>query len=299
MKKIIIILLGIISISFASIFIKFCQDVPSLIIATYRLIISSALLILISIFNKNTIKSLFNLVNSLCFVSDFFYLVLGGLFLSLHFITWISSLKYTSVSSSVFLVSTSPIFVSLSSHFILKEKQHKNIILGVALSFIGAILLTLADSNSPAVKYINKNSLAGNFLALLGAIFGSSYILIGRRMRKRLDLMPYITFVYTIAGIFLLIFSMISRFSFTGYAESSYVYMVLLAIIPQLFGHTSFNWALKHIKATIISILLLGEPIGASFLAYLFFKEGITYLKFFGILLILFSIIISIKNDNN
>lgn len=290
LKIIIILLIGILSVSSASIFIKFCNDVPAIMISTYRLVIAS--LILIGICKVRNI--------SLLFYSKSIYLwsMLSGLFLSLHFITWITSLKYTSVASSVVLADTNPIFVGVLSYFILKEKHSTNLIIAILLSFAGASLITIGDSGFHNLILINKKALIGDILALLGAITGSGYLLIGSILRKKLDILTYITIVYTFSAIFLLFTSLVLDLPFTGYRQSSYIYMILLAIIPQLLGHSSFNWALRHLKPTFVSITILGEPVCASLLAFMIFGEQIHYVQFLGILLIFIAIILGSRANH-
>ena len=276
---------GIIAISFASIFIKFCEDVPSLMIATYRLVISSAILLIIAK-SRSVHFSLFSKRQLLTGM-------LGGMFLALHFSFWISSLKFTSVASSVVLVTTNPIFVGIFSYLFLRETQPIELIIGIFLSFSGSIILAVGDSVLRGLTIDNPSSLLGDSLALLGAIMASGYLLVGSRMRRDMDVLSYASIVYSFSALFLLMTSFLSGIPFTGYRPSSYVYMVLLAIVPQLIGHTSINWALKHLKTSMIAITILGEPIGASILAYLILQEEISSFQGMGIILIFLAIIIA------
>ena len=219
--------------------------------------------------------------------------ILGGFFLSLHFSFWISSLKFTSVASSVVLVTTNPIFVGLFSYILFKEKQPVELILGIILSFLGSVILVVGDSSFQGLTAQNPLFFLGDILALLGAIMASGYLMVGSKLREEMDILPYISMVYTFSASFLLIASLSLGVSFTGYKQSSYFYMVLLAIVPQLIGHTAFNWALKHLKASMVAITILGEPIGASILAYFIFRETIQSCQSVGIILIFLAIIIA------
>lgn len=276
---------GIVAISFASIFIKFCDDVPSIMIATYRLTISSIILLTIAKgrgirFTSFSKKQL--LIG-----------VLGGFFLSLHFSFWISSLKFTSVASSVVLVTTNPIFVGLFSYLLFREKQPPELILGIILSFSGSVILAIGDSGLQGLSIQNPSFLLGDVLALLGAIMTSGYLMVGSKLREEMDVLSYISVVYTFSACFLLIASVSWGIPFTGYKASSYLYMALLAIVPQLIGHTAINWSLKHLKTSMVAITILGEPIGASILAYIIFRETIKSFQGIGIVLIFLAIIIS------
>ena len=276
---------GIVAISFASILIKFCDDVPSIMIATYRLTISSIILLTIAKgrgirFTSFSKKQL--LIG-----------VLGGFFLSLHFSFWISSLKFTSVASSVVLVTTNPIFVGLFSYLLFREKQPPELILGIILSFSGSVILAIGDSGLQGLSIQNPSFLLGDVLALLGAVMTSGYLMVGSKLREEMDVLSYISVVYTFSAFFLLAASLSWGIPFTGYKTSSYLYMVLLAIVPQLIGHTAINWSLKHLKTSMVAITILGEPIGASILAYIIFHETVESFQGIGIVLIFLAIIIS------
>lgn len=275
--------IGIISISFGSILIRFTSDVHPIMIATYRLSFSSIILITILKIRKISFAHLSKKEWLLC--------TLSGLFLSLHFITWITSLSYTSIASSVVLVTMNPVFVGLLAFIFLKEKLHIYLIGGILLSVAGSIILTIGDSGG--LDFTNTRALTGNLLALTGALMVSLYLLIGSQIRKNIDLMTYITTVYSISAIILIITSFFLNLDFTGYKTSSYIYMLLLAILPQLIGHTSYNWALKHLQSSMVAITTMGEPIGASILAYLIFKESITIIQGIGIALIFMAIMLA------
>ena len=254
-------------------------------IATYRLTLSSVILLIIAK-SKGIRFSSYNKKHLLMGI-------LGGFFLSLHFSFWISSLKFTSVASSVVLVATNPIFIGIFSYLFFKEKQPAELILGIILSFLGSIILVVGDSGLQGLSVQNPSFLLGDILAFLGAIMASGYLMVGSKLREEMDVLPYISMVYTFSASFLLITSISLQVPFTGYKPSSYFYMVLLAIVPQLIGHTAINWALKHLKASMVAITILGEPIGASILAYIIFRETIKSFQSVGIILIFLAIIIA------
>lgn len=287
LKIFFILLSGVISISFAAIFVRFCDDVPPLMIATYRLIFASIIIISLFKFKHYTISSITK--------KDLILSIISGMILSIHFYTWFTSLKLTSIASSVVLVTTSPIFVGIFSFFLLKEKQNINIIIGIALSIIGSTILTIGDININDTLIFDKNALMGDIFAVFGAISAAIYMMIGSKVRENLDIIPYITITYTASAIALLLISLLSGQKFVGYKPSSYAFMLLLAVIPQLIGHTSLNWALKHLKSSMVAIVTLGEPIGAAILGYLFFREGIDKYQYVGIILIFMAILIASK----
>lgn len=284
-KTVAVLLAGITSISFAAIFIRFCDDVPAIMIATYRLTGASLILLAIFWLRGHSFKKMGK--------EDLVLCLTGGIFLALHFILWITSLKYTSVASSVVLVTTNPIFVGIFSYFFLKEKQHIELVIGIILCFAGSIFIAAGDSGFDRLILADGDALLGDGLALAGAIMASGYLIVGSKVRERLDILTYITTVYTVAAAVLIVISLVLAIPFTGYRNSSYLYMVLLAVVPQLIGHTAFNWALKHIKASMVAITILGEPIGATILAYLYFSESVSRFQFFGIVTIFAAILIS------
>lgn len=259
-------LMGIIAVSTASIFIKLC-DAPALIIATYRMTLASLMLLPFASYRRAWKGWSKNEIG---------WLILSGILLAFHFAFWIASLKYTSVASSVVLVTTNPIFVGIGAWLFLKEQMGLNLILGIILSVLGSGLISFGDIA------LSKEALLGDGLALLGAIAASGYLLIGRKMRKGQDLLSYIFPVYLASAMVLVIFSLIFQKSFLGYSSSTYLFLFLLAIVPQLIGHTTFNWALKYLPASMVAITILGEPIGSTILAYFILAEGLTLWKILG-----------------
>jgi drug/metabolite transporter (DMT)-like permease len=275
-----LLLLGIIAISTASIFIKLC-DAPALIISTYRMVLASLILIPWASSNKKVWEGWEK--------KDVAWLIFSGILLSLHFAFWIASLKYTSVASSVVLVTTHPIFVGIGSWLFLKERLGLNLILGIGLSVIGSGLIGYGD------MALSKEALMGDGLALLGALAASGYFLVGRKMRKNQDLLAYIFPVYSTAGLVLIVLSLFFRKPFFGYSSTTYLLFFLLAIVPQLIGHTTFNWALKYLPASMVSITILGEPIGSTILAYFILGEGLTIWKILGGVSIFAGILIALR----
>jgi len=273
--------IGIIAVSTASIFIKLC-DAPALIIATYRMTLASLILLPFANYRKVWKEWSKNEIG---------WLILSGILLAFHFAFWIASLKYTSVASSVVLVTTNPIFVGIGAWLFLKERIGLNLILGIILSVLGSGLISFGDMT------ISGETLIGDGLALLGAIAASGYLLIGRKMRKVQDLLSYISPVYSMAGLVLIGLSLAFQKPFFGYSSSTYLFLFLLAIIPQLIGHTTFNWALKYLPASMVAITILGEPIGSTILAYFILSEGLTIWKILGGISIFAGILIALKRN--
>lgn len=274
---------GIVSISTASIFIKLCHDAPPVVIAAARLGIASIVLIPGSMIFKGK--------RPLCIPSHHLkFIFLSALFLSLHFFFWITSLKHTSVLSSVVIVTSNPIFIGVASYLFFKERIHRFLLIGILLGLAGGILIALSDMHAGA-----GNSAYGDLMALGGAVMASCYFLVGRKVRKELDLLSYIVPVYALTSLLLLGLVIIFGHGFSGYSQSTYVYFVLLALIPQLLGHSSLNWSLKYVTATTVAVYVLGEPVCSSILAYFFLGEKATFLQVAGGLLILTGIFLAAK----
>ena len=272
-----ILAIGICAASTAAIFTRLAFDAAgtsgvglSLVLAASRL--SLAALILLPSVRK------FPEVRLNCVA--IYYAGVAGVFLALHFATWISSLSYTSITASTTLVATNPLWVTLFSWLWFKEKPSTLTILGIGIAVVGAIAIGFGNTQ---VQTAASQPLLGNVLALMGACAASLYLLWGREAQRRgLKVGQYITIAYTTAAVVLLPLPLIFGSTYTGYSSSVYLYILLMALFPQLIGHTSFNWAMRWISPTLVALVILFEPIGSSFLGYLIYQEVPEVLEFFG-----------------
>ncbi len=222
---------------------------------------------------------------------DLLLSVLSGLCLAFHFSLWITSLSYTTVASSVVLVTTNPIFVGIASHFFLKEKVSRKMAFGIAISVAGSVIIGFGDWEK------GPESLIGDILALLGAVAMSCYLLIGRKLRQKIGLYSYIFKAYTSAALFLIVICLIFGQEFVGYSPKTYFYLFLLALVPQIIGHSSINWALGSISPSYVSIALLAEPVIAAVLAYFILYETPTPLRIAGSIIVLWGIYRSVSGE--
>ncbi|HEX6287680.1 MAG TPA: DMT family transporter [Herpetosiphonaceae bacterium] len=209
---------------------------------------------------------------------DWLWGFMAGVFLALHFATWISSLAFTSVASSTALVTTNPVFVALISWLVFRERLSWGVWLGVLLTMGGSLLVGFSDGTGGS----GSNPLLGDALALLGAMTVTGYFLIGRSVRARLSIVPYIWLVYSSAGIVLLAWMLLAGETLLGLPPLAYLLLLGLAIGPQLLGHTAFNWAIKYLSATFVTVAILGEPIGATVMAVLLLDQPIQPLQLIG-----------------
>ena len=199
------------------------------------------------------------------------YAVLAGVCLAVHFVTWTTSLAYTSIAASTVLVTTSPIWVVLLSWLWLKEKPKILTLVGITVALAGGLLVGLSGI---AGATPGSHPALGNGLALVGSWAVSLYLLWGRAAQQRgLPLRHYTVLVYTTAALVLLPLPFWFGLGYGGYPSIFYGYVGLMAVFPQLIGHTSFNWAVGRISPTLITVVILGEPIVASFLGYWIFGE--------------------------
>jgi len=293
--------IGILAVSTAAILIRLILlEASALVIAAYRLALSaliSGLLLLISHKSERTQLNR----------KDIGLLVLSGVFLSAHFAAWITSLEFISVSSSVILVTTTPLWVALLSPVVLKEKVSSRFYWGMAVAIIGGICIAISSPCrlssvglrcSGSVFERGSQTLWGMALALFGAWMASGYMLIGRKMRLKMDNLRYTTAVYTVSAIVLILVVILRGEKVLGYSPQIYALFVALAVIPQLLGHSVLNYSLEVLPATVVSMALLGEPIGSTILAVIFLNEIPSTLEIIGGIFILLGIVISVLPES-
>jgi drug/metabolite transporter (DMT)-like permease len=278
--------MGVVAVSFASIFIRFAQaqNVPTLSIAAWRLIFASLILLPYAwATHGDEIRDLSR--------KELVLLVTSGVFLGLHFATWIASLGYTSVTSSVVLVSMGPLFVGLGSWIFLKERPTAPLTVGILMAATGSIAISWGDLDQ------GQDQLLGDLLALAGAIMVAGYFMIGRKVRARRSLTAYIALVYGVAMLTLMIIVGVTRQPMFGFSLPAYGWMLALGLVPQLIGHSTLNWALEHLSATYVSIVTLAEPVGSGILAYIILNETVSWPTAAGGALILAGIYIASRAE--
>ena len=259
---------GLLAVSTAAIFIRLAtaaagQQTPSfsLMLAASRLLIAALLLA------PNWRK-----VGRVSLSPEAWWLAgLAGICLALHFAAWITSLVYTSIAASTTLVTTNPIWVALLSQFWLKQPLARRSWWGIGIALMGAGLIGWGDAGSLTA---GRQPLMGDGLALLGSWAVSFHILLGRAAQQRgLPLSMYVTVAYSVAALVLLPLPMLFGGQYWGHPPAAYGWIVLMALLPQLVGHTSFNWALRWLAPVWITLVVLFEPVISSGLGYLIFGE--------------------------
>ncbi len=255
-----IVLAGTFFTSLSSIIIRF-SEAPALVISAYRMLFTSLMLLIPVMFNSHSeFKRITKKEYGLC--------ILSGIFLALHFATWISSIKMTTVANSTILVSCSPIFVALANYFITKEKLGRKMAVGISMSLAGTIIIAMGASKESA-----SNMMLGNILAFLGAIFVAGYLVLGGVARKSLSAGTYVLIVYFVSTVVLFIMCIASGIPVYPYSPKEFILFAALAFFCSILGHTVYNYMVKYVSSTLISVSTLSEPIFASILALLIFNE--------------------------
>ncbi|MDC3417037.1 DMT family transporter [Aquibacillus salsiterrae] len=277
------IIIGVLSVSTAAVLVKLADATPASIIANYRLLLA-VLIMAPYVFIKH--RHEFKLVSK----QDWLLSVLAGIFLAFHFIFWFESLNYTSVASSVVLVTLQPIFTFLGTYLFFKERFSAISLLSMIIAILGSIIISWVDFK------ISGQALFGDFLAIIGAIMVTVYFLMGQNVRKRLSLMTYTFIVYGISSVTLVIYNVILAKPFFGFPLDNWLVFFALAIIPTFFGHTLFNWAIRWVSTSVISMSIIFEPVGASILAYFMLGEQVTWSQWLGGTIVVFGLFLFVIN---
>jgi drug/metabolite transporter (DMT)-like permease len=279
----VVLLTGVVTVSFAAIFIRLA-DAPPLVIASYRLTLGALILAPVGLVRRwPELRGLDR--------NDLLWGMLSGVFLTLHFLFWIASLEQTTVASSVVFVATNPLFAGIAAHLLRQDRLSLLGFAGIVLAVLGGMIIGWDDIT------LGGRALWGDFLALLGAAMAAGYFMAGRRLRPKVSLLAYVSIVYSIAAVGALLVSALTKQTMTGYSIGTYVMLVMLAVGPQIIGHSSLNWALRHLSASAVGVTTLGEPVGSAILAYFVLQEVTTPLKVGGAALILAGIYFSLRES--
>jgi drug/metabolite transporter (DMT)-like permease len=281
-KSYIILALGVVSVSFAAVFIR-VADAPPMAIATYRMCLAAIAVLPLGLARSGI--ELRRMPRRHLLMA-----ILSGACLALHFGLWITSLSYASVATSVVLVTASPIFIAVASRFLFHQRLGRRAAAGIAITLAGAAVITYANWR------IGPGSLMGGLLAFAAALAVAAYLLIGQRLRESLGFLSYASIVYSSAAVILLLVALARRVPLSGFSGSTYLMFLLLALLPQLVGHSSLNWALRFVPATFVAVAVLGEPVGATLWARLILDEVPATAEIVGGILILAGIFVAMRS---
>lgn len=252
------------AVSTSAILVRY-SAAPDGVKAFYRVLFMTALVVPVALGRSRGRAALRSLSGR-----DLVIATVTGAALAIHFFAWFISVELTTVAASVTLVQTQPVFVAIGAYLVLREPPRRLAVGGILLAVAGAAVMALGEPGS-----IAGESAVGNGLAVVGAVMMAAYVLVGRDLRQRVPLFPYVTVVYTAATVVLLGIVLVQG---TGSGEGLLAYLVdyppreylifaAMAVGPGLFGHTVVNWALEHVESEVVSVSLLGEPLGSAVLA--------------------------------
>ncbi|HET6770105.1 MAG TPA: DMT family transporter [Actinomycetota bacterium] len=278
-----LLVIGVIAVSFSAPLIRLA-DAPPLAIALYRNVFAAAVLVPLALSrHRDEMRSLAG--------SDWAWLALAGGFLALHFITFIPSVTLTTVAASTVLVSTSAVFAAAGGKVLFGDSARRSTIVGLIIALTGAVLISGGDFRASTRAFL------GDLLALSGAVLVAGYFLTGRSLRRRLSLLVYAGIVYSICAVILAAAVLLSGTPLTGYEPKVWLLFGLMALGPQILGHTTFNFLLRDVSATVIAVAVMAEPVGASLLALLFFGEAPSAVDVIGGFLVLAGIYLGIVGE--
>lgn len=254
---------AIVAISTGAILVRL-SDAPSTVAAFYRVLFTTLPLAPIAVWRY---RDEFGRIDS----RDLLFATLAGVALALHFAAWFESLEWTSVAASVTLVQSQPLFVALGAWLLLRERLTSQMVLGIIVAVCGMAAMSLGDLLGGVL--VGPDPLLGNSLALFGAVMAAGYVLAGRSLRQRISLVPYVVIVYSVCTVTLLAIALTQGDQLVAYPAREWLIFLGLALGPGLLGHTVINWALKYLESSVVSVSMLGEPVGATLLALVFLAE--------------------------
>lgn len=256
-------ILAVAAVSAGAVLVRL-SDAPSSVAAFYRVLFTTLPLLPVAVWRY---RDHFARITR----RDFVFATCSGVALALHFAAWFESLEWTSVAASVTLVQSQPLFVALGAWLLLRERVTRRMAIGISVAIAGMAAMSLGDFLSGVL--VGPRPLYGNALALFGAVMAAGYVLAGRSLRQRVALVPYVVVVYGVCTASLLAIVLVEGHALGGYPAREWAIFVGLAVGPGLFGHTVLNWALAHVESSVVSVSLLGEPVGATILALVFLSE--------------------------
>lgn len=283
----VILFFGVFALSTSAIFVKLA-DAPATITAFYRLFFATIMLLPFLLINKRNRHELYSLSKKQWGLG-----LLSGLFLAVHYVLWFESLNYTSVASSTVIVTLQPLFSMVGGFFLFKERFSKGAVIGCLVAIAGSIVIGWQDFQ------ISGQALFGDILAFIAAGVITAYFFVGQHVRKKLSLIPYSVIGYASSALFLCIFAFSQQTSFVDYSTQTWLSFIGLAFIATILGQTIFNWLLKWLSTSVISMSILGETIGTCILAYFILDEVISLQQGMGIALILIGLALFLLQQRN
>ncbi|KAF5047044.1 EamA-like transporter family protein [anaerobic digester metagenome] len=278
--------LGVFALSTSAIFVRLA-NAPSSITAFYRLFFATLLLVPFLFFNKENWKALLSLSRK-----QLGFGLFSGLLLAIHYVLWFESLNYTSVASSTVIVTLQPLFSFAGGHFLFKERYSKGAIASCFVSLIGCFIIGWGDFG------VSIQALFGDLLAFIAAGVITAYFFVGQHIRKNLSVIPYSLLGYSSSAMFLALYAITQNVSFVDYPASTWKAFIGLALFATIFGQMVFNWLLKWLSTSAISMSILGETVGTCILAYFILDEVLSLQQGIGITITLIGLALFLFQQN-
>lgn len=280
-RQLLVLLAGVIAISWAAPLIRLAEPAPALTIAALRLVVAAPPMVAIAVARRERDLGALR-------PRDTALLLLSAVALAAHFAFWVVSVQRTSILASVVLVTMHPLFVAIGAWLFLRERPTRAVNIGIALGLVGAALLVGQGAG-------DAGTLSGNLFALIGGVMSSVYLVIGRSARRRLSTATYGAVVYSVTAVLLVGLVLATGTPLGGHPRSAYVFIVLLALVPQLIGHNAMNWALGSLSATVVAVAILGEPVGAALIAAALLGEVPSLLEAVGGAVVLAGVYVALR----
>ena len=277
---------AIVAISTGAILVRL-SEAPSAVAALYRVLFTTLPLLPIALWRY---RPAFRRIDR----RDLAGATLAGIALAVHFAAWFESLAWTSVAASVTLVQSQPLFVVVGAWLLLRERLSRRMLAGILVAVGGVVTMSAGDLLGGAL--VGADPLLGNSLAVVGAVMAAGYVLAGRSLRQRVALVPYVVVVYSVCTVCLLAIVLAQGGPLVGYTAREWLLFVGLAVGPGLLGHTVINWTLAHLESSVVSVSLLGEPVGATILALALLGESPTIFTVVGGVVVLAGISLTARD---
>jgi drug/metabolite transporter (DMT)-like permease len=254
---------AVVAVSTSAILVRYSRA-PESVVAFYRVLFMTALVAPFALKrNPGAIRALSR--------RDLAIALATGAALAVHFFAWFASIERTSVAASVTLVQSQPVFVAVGAALLLGEAVDRWTVAGILIALVGAAAMSLGEPG--ATVPIQGEAMVGNALAVLGAVMMAGYVLVGRSLRQRIPLFPYVTVVYGAATVVLFGVVLVRGVPMFAYPPREFALFLAMAVGPGVFGHTVVNWTLEHVESSFVSVTLLGEPVGSTVLAAALLSE--------------------------
>ncbi|MFQ6010666.1 MAG: DMT family transporter [Nitrososphaerales archaeon] len=274
--------ISVVSLSFSAVFVRFGESDP-IVIAAYRTLFASVMILPLLYFERRSIS---------IYSRDIGIMVGIGVILAIHLGLWITSVTLTSIANSVILVQIHPIFVGAFGYLLFREKLSSRSVLGVGLGLLGILVMIGVPSGTFPQEGL------GNIMAFLGGLALGAYLLLGKQLRQSVSISFYAFSVYSVATLVLFLTALVQGKNLVPGPDlgREITILIIYGFSAGIMGHTLYNWALRYVPATMVSLSLLGEPVIAPFLAFLIFRETVSIQTLLGGIMILVGIYLARQN---